>query len=130
MNSLAQTPKKLITVFALAFVLNWVWEIVHSAFYTHYRGGAITAFILLRAALVDAGIILALVLIAREFKLNRSSVVVAGGLVAALIIELWALQTGRWAYNPLMPVLPIVGVGLTPLIQLAVTGYIAQKIVL
>jgi len=121
--------KKLAWGFGLALALNWGWEAAHSRLYAHYQGGAITALILLRAAVVDAAIILALFFIAQQRKLNRTIVVVGGGLIVAVGLELWALQTGRWAYNALMPIIPLLKTGLTPTLQLALTGYITRKIV-
>lgn len=121
--------KKLISVFILAFFLNWVWEILHSALYSNYRGGPITGFILFRASLVDAAIILILIFAAWKLKLNKPLFVVFGGLVISIVIETWVLQTGRWAYGLLMPIIPIIKTGLTPTVQLAVTGYIVQKMI-
>ncbi len=121
--------KKSILIFTLAFFLNWAWEILHSALYLNYQGGSISGFILFRAALADAVIILILVFAAQNLKLNKALFVVFVGLVIAVAIEIWALQTGRWAYNSLMPIIPIIKTGLTPTAQLAVTGYIVQEII-
>jgi len=52
-----------------------------------------------------------------------------GGLVAAIAMEIWALNTGRWVYSSLMPIIPIIKTGLSPTIQLALTGLIAYKAV-
>ena len=46
------------------------------------------------------------------------------GIVVAVLIELWALQTGRWAYTGAMPLVPFLGAGLTPTIQLGFLGYV------
>lgn len=121
--------KKLIPFFVLAFGLNWTWEILHSALYLNYRGGTITSFILFRAAIADAAMILILVFLAQKLPLNKSVFVFAAGLVLAVVIELLALKAGRWEYNALMPVIPFIKVGLTPTVQLAVIGYLAQKLV-
>lgn len=44
-------------------------------------------------------------------------------------IEMWALYTERWVYNSLMPIIPIIRIGLTPTIQLAVTDFIVERLV-
>jgi len=121
--------KKLASVFILAFILNWIWEIAQSALYLNHQGMPITSFILFRAAAADAVIILILVFIAQKLKINRSLFVALAGLVLAIVIEMWALQTGQWAYSALMPTVPIIRVGLTPTIQLAAIGYFVQKLV-
>ncbi len=117
--------KKLLAVFILAFVLNWIWEILHSPLYVHYQSGEITSFILFRAALGDAAIIAILLLITQKYKW----LFVMLALLVAVVMERWALSTGRWAYTAAMPIIPIIGAGLTPTIQLAITGLLAKKIV-
>ena len=42
-------------------------------------------------------------------------------------IELYALETARWTYNSFMPIIPVVGVGLTPAVQLGLLGYASFK---
>ena len=49
--------KKVLLILLFSFVLNVVWENLHSFLYAGYRGGAITEFILLRASVADAIII-------------------------------------------------------------------------
>lgn len=54
------------------------------------------------------------------------------GLLYAIIFEQFALLNQRWQYLESMPVLPILNVGLTPLIQMAILTplifYITHKI--
>jgi len=122
--------KKVAVVFVVAFLLNAVWENLHSSLYINYMGGPITELILLRAALVDALIILVMSLpfLYVDFLKKNNWLILIIGLVIAFCIEWWALSTGRWAYSDLMPIVPILSVGLTPLIQLAITGLASFKI--
>ena len=104
-----------------------MWENLHSLLYAGYRGGAITELILLRASVADAVII---TLIALPFVLwprleKNSWVIVIIGVLISIGIEWFALGTDRWAYNDLMPLVPILDVGLTPTIQLGLLGYLA-----
>jgi len=94
------------------------------------RGGEITEFILLRAAVVDAVMI---TLIATPFifwpALNRRSwLIIIAGLIVAIALERFALSTGRWAYNDLMPIIPLLATGLTPTIQLGLLGFLSFKL--
>ncbi len=119
--------KKLIVIFFLSFFSNIVWENLHSLLYSNYSGGLITQTILIRAALWDAVII---VLICLPFLYidglrKKSWLVIVFGVVIAIIIELYALDTGRWAYNAYMPIIPIIKIGLTPTIQLGVLAYLS-----
>lgn len=121
--------KKLFLVFLLAFALNLVWEFAHSVLYENYRGGEITNSILFYVSVMDGLYILVLTGAAILFKINKSAFVIIGGLVWAIALELWAQDTGRWVYGAAMPIIPILNIGLTPVMQLALTGYIAQKLV-
>ena len=120
--------KKYALVFAFAFILNLMWEYFHSALYSAYQGGAITDFVLWEATFLDALMILILVLVADKFEWSQTATVIIGGLLLSFIIEIWALQTGRWQYNELMPIVPVLNVGLTPFIQLGLTGLLTQKL--
>ena len=48
------------------------------------------------------------------------------GLAVAVFIELRALMIGRWVYKEIMPT--IFGIGLSPLVQLAITGFLSLLI--
>src|SRR3989338_8107847 len=100
--------KKIVVVFVFAFLLNFIWEHLHSVFYVSYKGGEITNFILLKAALFDATVIALIIF--------------------AILLEKWALGTGRWVYTDAMPIIPFLRVGLTPVIQLGLLGYISLRI--
>lgn len=124
--------KRLVAIFLLAFALNYVWEHLHSLLYASYQGGAITEFILLRATLADAAII---TLISFAFIVNARArpyawLIVPIGFLVSAGIELRALAAGRWAYNALMPIIPLLGTGLTPTIQLGLLGYACYWLVM
>jgi hypothetical protein len=123
MNSL----KKYLYIFIIAFALNLFWENAHAFLYIHYKGDAITEYVLFRAALFDAVIItlcayLFLTIFALKNKLWIMSLVLV---FFAIGLELWALKTGRWAYVGSMPLIPFLGIGLTPTVQLGLIGYCA-----
>ncbi|MEX2014036.1 MAG: hypothetical protein WD896_01630 [Parcubacteria group bacterium] len=122
--------KRILLIFIIAFVLNAVWENLHSLLYDNYMGGEITQFILLRATLADA-IMITVITLPFIFisSLKRLSwVIVFMGLGLAVGIEWYALSTGRWAYNSYMPIIPLLSVGLTPTIQLGLLGFLSFKI--
>jgi len=123
--------KRILLVFILAFLLNLIWENLHSFLYANYMGGKITEFILLRASAADALIVTILVLpfVFIAALRSKSWIVIFAGVLIAIFIELYALQTGRWAYNSFMPVIPLLNTGLTPTIQLGVLAYIVIKAV-
>ncbi len=122
--------KKVIFIFFIAFILNLIWENLHSVLYVNYKGGEITQFILLRATLSDAIYIVFMVFPFIVFPTlkNKDWLVVILGFIISISIEYYALSTGRWAYNSMMPIIPFLGVGLTPTIQLGILGYISIRL--
>jgi len=124
--------KSLLLIFLYSFFLNFIWEHVHSLLYASYKGGRLTEFILFHASLGDAVILslLALPFIFSSFFRKRLWIIIPIGIFIAIIIEIYALQAGRWEYNALMPIIPFLNIGLTPTIQLALTGYLTYCLVL
>jgi hypothetical protein len=90
--------------------------------------------LMLYASFIDAVLILAMylfvVLMFGEFYwFQEKGRAVYFGLISlfvAALIEMRALLTNRWQYGELMPT--VLGIGLTPLFQLAVTGLLAITI--
>ena len=124
--------KNVFLIFLLSFILNIVWENLHSLLYAGYMGGKITEFILLRASLGDAVIITILSLpfvFIPSFK-RKAWLIIFIGVLVSIFIELYALNTGRWIYNEYMPIIPILGIGLTPTIQLGLLGYLSYWFVM
>lgn len=122
------TPStRTLLVFVSAFILNFLWEHAHSALYVSYQGGAITTAILLRAALFDAAVIAfsSYPFLRFERLRRREWLLYVGLFVFAVLLEMWALSTGRWVYADAMPIIPFLGIGLTPVIQLWLLGYAA-----
>src|SRR3989338_11150690 len=117
--------KKLLIIFGLAFSLNLIWENLHSYLYVHYQGGKITEWILLKAALFDAifTTLLAVIFIPVGYFKNRLWWSLVIGIIFAVILERFALSTGRWAYNDLMPIIPLIKTGLTPTLQLGLISF-------
>lgn len=127
----------------VSFLLNLIWEFAQMPL---YREGSLPfsvhAPMCVWATVWDAGytIVLYLLLSAlfrnidwiRDLSLAKSSVVFGTGFVVAAYVELRALRLDKWAYAPAMPLLPVLGVGLTPFLQLALlslaTYYIVARI--
>jgi hypothetical protein len=116
---------------AVSFLLNFIWEILQVGLYKpHFEGFLGLVLVHLKASLGDvviALIIFALIaLIARDgfwiIKGKTKFLASASifGFVFAVAIERYALVTGRWGYNDLMPIIPLINVGLFPVLQLAI----------
>lgn len=109
------------------FLLNLVWENAHGVLYAH----AMPGWRYLQAAggdvlLVGLGVAVAWPARARGSRTHAAVLAVALTAIAVLV-ELLALAEGRWAYEAAMPTLG--AVGLSPLLQLPVTGVVAWWIV-
>ena len=123
-----------VTAFVLAFALNIVWENAHMPLYKNFNGDGSPLSRFLRSlydSFMDAVLILSLFLFPAlllhlpwewPFTAGLTEHVLLGllGGVVAAVIEWRALATGRWQYTDKMPLVPILKVGLSPLVQLMV----------
>jgi len=120
-------------VFVLAFLLNFVWESIHAVLFYEGLASYVAIFftrMVLYASFVDALLILAIFCSGcllfksacwlESYRGKEVLFTVVFGLIIAAIIEMKALWFEQWKYTALMPT--IFGIGLSPLVQLAVTG--------
>ncbi len=130
----AETSRSLWSFFAAlvlaAFGLNWLWEMVQMPAYVQMAGRSWTEATLpcALASLGDVTVTLAIyglgALAAGQGRWGvqpRWNVYATGALLGGLVatgLECRFLASGRWSYNEQMPVVPILGVGLWPLLQL------------
>ena len=110
---------------ALALTANLVWEVTQMPLYdVEFR------FLrCVRAAFGDVLIILVVAALALVATRRRPRWFLPAIAVALLIIggvvEAASLAAGRWSYDDAMPT--VVGIGLTPLVQLALLGVLAAR---
>ncbi|MEK7627598.1 MAG: hypothetical protein AAB397_03375 [Patescibacteria group bacterium] len=102
---------------------------MHSYLYIHYRGGPITQALLARAAFIDAFFITVLWLFFQFIPYLKKRIWFAAifAVIASIILEKYALNSGRWAYNEYMPIIPVLNTGLTPTIQLGILSFFIFK---
>lgn len=127
----------------LLAALNLIWEIVQLPLYTIWSGGSASeiAYAVVHCTLGDAGIgffALAIALTLTRsghpatwsfLKVTAITVVLA---VAYTIFSEWLNVSVRnaWAYSEWMPVVPVIGTGLSPLLQWVVTPALALALAL
>jgi len=126
-------------VFFISFLLNLGWEHLHVFLYKDFPSHVNDMPILVWASIVDADFItilyLGIALINRKAKwfdhrdVGDYALVISVSMITAVAIEKNALTESKWAYNELMPIVPMFEVGLTPFLQLAVLSLITFKIV-
>jgi hypothetical protein len=111
--------------------VNYVWEMAQMPLYEDMPFSELSSWLLcFRASLGDGLIIVAIwgigaavyrsVFWFRPLRIGPALLLLAAGALIAVLIELHALTARRWAYSDLMPVLPLIGTGLSPLVQLLV----------
>jgi len=120
-------------VFVVGSLLNVPYELWHSTYYAHFSQPGLTyndqVWTLLMASVSDGFLavvsLLAMTaaqggqwLLPRQGGRRAAALVVLTSLGIQVAVELEALATGRWSYNDLMPLVPLLRVGLTPAAQM------------
>jgi hypothetical protein len=112
------------------FVLSEIWEMAQMSAYVETAGRSCTSTLGLctKAAVGDVGIILCIyaagALAAGDLgwglrgRWNIYATAAVLGLAYAALVEHAALAAGRWSYTEHMPVVPVLGAGLWPLLQI------------
>ena len=132
---------------SIAFITNAIWEAAQTPL---YRGADIFGMhipssltdpryllVLLYATVGDVfylALIYALVACIehdicwiRSWRPRDTYVVMLAGLAFAAAIEWRGLIEGHWSYSALMPIVPVLHVGLSPLLQLPITALISFR---
>lgn len=135
-----QIIKTSFAILAVAFVLNLIWENGHAPFYAGYNSFRqflpLVSIASVWDAIITLGIYAGVSAVKRDMlwirKMDLSGVLLAIilGLAVAVYIELRALGEGRWGYGSLMPIVPILGVGLLPLLQMMILPLVTFRIVI
>lgn len=119
--------KYILITIVFAFLLNLAWELIQIPLYKNpvYDIDHI-AFCTL-ASLADVLMVLllyfGLALIFKDpfwiqfLKLHRIVIVVLTGGAGAVLSEMRHLSLGSWGYNDSMPLIPVVNVGMSPVLQ-------------
>jgi len=123
----------IVWVFLFGFLLNVLYELIQSPLYTHFAEPGYTypelVAMLLGASAADGFIGLNVLFALTVFQRGRRTplrawrwqdvaFVIALALAGQIVGETVALRTGEWGYTAAMPRLPVLGVGLTPLLQI------------
>lgn len=112
-----------------AFVLHLAWENAHLGLYESFEGISGPIPVLLYATMGDVAYTLAAVLLLswmrreyvwlREPSRHDYTVLAGMGVLIALFVEYKALALARWTYTAEMPIVPLLDVGFSPLVQMA-----------
>jgi hypothetical protein len=118
------------TIVLASFVLNEIWEMAQMSAYVETAGYSwvSTLGFCTRAAVGDVGIILGIYTVVAlaagdpgcglSGRWNMYATAAVLGLAYAVLVEHAALSAGRWTYTESMPVMPVLGAELWPLLQM------------
>ena len=123
--------KFILLVTIQGFILNFAWEVVQGPLYAGFSKDIQHIAICALAAVADAIMVLLLyfgfALVynknpfwVQKFTALRIAVVALAGGIGAILTEMRHLSEGNWAYAESMPIIPIVNVGLSPVLQFMV----------
>lgn len=123
--------RNLVAIFVVASLFNYLWELAQAPLYEGMQRLRIVWWHCFVASLGD-GLLVLLIFAAGWMVLHRQdwfvspgvrgyAVMLATGLVMSVSIEWIAVHiVGRWAYTERMPLVPGLGVGLLPILQMLV----------
>ncbi|MBU1198716.1 MAG: hypothetical protein KKF46_01570 [Nanoarchaeota archaeon] len=128
--------KRFLILGLIILVLSLAWEFAHCSLYVDLSGIPKYPHLII-ASLTDTLIILGIFAIVSLKNKNTNWIkspnkidyllVVLLGFAVSALIELINLSLGRWKYTGAMPT--VLGIGISPLIQLALTGIISLIII-
>jgi hypothetical protein len=117
-----------LSVFAIAVPLNFAWEMAQAPLYGPMGPLWQATWRCFVASLGDGVMVLTIVAVGSmvfgsglwfaQSLIPRPLFAAVAGIVLALAVELWGVQTGRWSYRRGMPVLPEIDVAVVPLAQM------------
>ena len=123
--------RTLITIFGVAVLANYVWELGQAPLYVGMDSFRVALWHCFIASIGD-GLLVLLILALGWVTFGRPDwfvrpgmrgylLMVLAGFVISVSVELIALRTMRgWIYTPRMPLVPVAGVGLAPVMQMLV----------
>jgi hypothetical protein len=119
-----------VVIFLIAVAVNFAWEMAQSVLFTAMGGSLAATWRCFVASLGDGVIVLAIagsgwLLFGQVDWFVRPGMkdylmMTALGITIAVLVERYALAAGRWAYTDRMPILPVLNVGVVPVLQMVV----------
>lgn len=106
-----------------SFLLNFLWENLHAPLYWPYISFRQFLPFSLVATLGDILVTVISYLLVSQHKISRwrkALILCLIGIALAIIIEKSALALDIWGYRPEMPLVPVLHIGLTPMLQLPI----------
>lgn len=132
-KTLAVHPKRqfIVVLFVVAVLANYMWELLQSPFYAGMQINARTFGHCFLASLGDGVIVLFIYFLdwltfrRREpsgppARWRLAAMLSTGFVVGAMVEWIGVYALHRWSYNDAMPMLPVLRIGLMPILQLVI----------
>jgi len=138
-NKIKEFVYVIVSLFIFSYLLNFVWESYHSVFlynghnFESLRYVPMIGYVSMIDGLLILGMYVVVSLLWRNVlwikkpnKIHNVTFVILGLIIAGWIEYRALFILERWSYNQLMPT--VFGIGLSPLVQLSITGILALLI--
>lgn len=123
MEKLEIKARYIITLAIVAFLLHVVWENAQAPLYAGFQSFSQHFSICFIATIGDVVITLSVLAFLRLLKKDVTQItdfigLAIIGFIIAVVIEQYALLAGKWSYARTMPIIPLLKVGLAPILQM------------
>lgn len=118
------------TTAIVAFLLNFVWEVAQGFLYEGYKYdwehisfcalASVADMLMVIVLFFLFGLIYKNVYWIRHLKYTRTLILILVGFLGAVLAEMWHTWRGDWSYADTMPILPLVEVGVSPVLQFSI----------
>jgi len=114
----------------VAFIINFVWEVAQGPLYENFQYDFEHVSFCALASIADMLMVLVLLFLfgliyknvywISRLKFTRTLLLVLVGFLGAILGEFWHTWRGDWSYADTMPMLPLIEVGLSPVLQFSI----------
>ena len=130
MHEVKSTAQFILQFSMIGFFMHLIWELVQCSMFFRHQSLPPTLLSMLLATIGDVATMWLVFLIvsalsssftwfALEWNLKKCLLILLPSIALSFITELWAQNTGRWSYTDSNPVIPVIGVSILPLVQMA-----------
>jgi len=124
----------IIALAVMAFLVNFIWELAQGPFYEGFEYdwkhisfcalASVADMLMVLILLFGFGLVYKNVYWIIEMGASKTLALIFFGTTGAILAELWHTIRGDWLYAKTMPLLPMVDVGLSPVLQFMVLPWL------
>ena len=113
-----------------ALAVNLIWEVAQGPLYEGFDYdwkhisfctlASVAYMLMILLLFFGLGMLYRNIFWIRNLNLNKTMVLVSIGTLGAILAEMWHTSSGDWGYSEEMPLLPLVDVGISSVLQFAI----------